>query len=723
MFRVRFHDVPRLTVGGDSRRPRAHRVRVYRTAPRTARLIVMLILSAVASHRLLAQGAPQRDGVSAPQSSDSDWPNYGRDPGGTRYSPLTQITRANVAQLQVAWRFSTGEAGPDYTTERNTSFEATPLVIGGTMYVATPLGRVFALDAATGRERWRYNASVVRVAHFGDFTTRGVSYWVDTHAKRGASCRRRIVFATIDARLIALDAASGAPCQHFGDGGTVDLRVGLHTAPHAFEDYEVTSPPAVVGGMLVVGSAIADNGWTNAVSGEVRGYDARSGVLEWTFDPVPRDQRDPAYATWRGPNAHRTGAANAWSVIVADTTRGLVFVPTSSPSPDYFGGERLGDNRYASSIIALRAATGTVVWSFQTVHHDLWDYDNAAPPALARVRHDGRMIDAVLEATKTGMLFVLDRETGRPIVPVAERAVPASDVPGEIAAPTQPFSRILLSPNALDSSSVFGADSAARSACRAALATLRNDGQFTPPSLEGTLEIPSNIGGAHWGGLAFDPTRQLAIIPVNDIAAVVQLIPRAQYTAIIDTLHDDGGWAYAPMRGTPYGMRRTFLLAPSGVPCSPPPFGELVAANVETGTIAWRVPLGSHAQMAPNRSATAGPSEQAQSSFDTRRLASGASSAPQALGSVNLGGAIVTAGGLAFIAATLDQQFRAFDLETGRELWHAQLPAGGKATPMTYAVGGRQYVAIAAGGDGAYFGKSDQVVVFALPGSRLRRVP
>lgn len=723
MFRVSCHDVPRRAVVGNYHRRHAHVVSFHRGARWIARSIVLLALSSMSGRPLLAQDAPHRDRASAPQASESDWPNYGRDPGGTRYSPLTQISRANVAQLRVAWRFSTGEAGAAYATERNTSFEATPLVVQGIMYVPTPLGRVFALDAATGHERWRFNGSVVRVAHFGDFTTRGVSYWVDAHAKPGASCRRRIVFATIDARLIALDAASGAPCQHFGDGGTVDLRVGLRTAPHAFEEYEVTSPPAVIGGMLVVGSAIADNGWTDAVSGEVRGYDARTGALEWTFDPVPRDRRDPAYASWNGPNAHRTGAANAWSVIVADTTRGLVFVPTSSPSPDYFGGERLGDNRYANSVVALRAATGAVVWSFQTVHHDLWDYDNAAPPALARVRHDGRMIDAVLEATKTGMLFVLDRETGRPIVPVEERAVPASDVPGEVASPTQPFSNILLSPNVFDSSTVFGADSAARSACLAALANLRNDGQFTPPSLRGTLEMPSNIGGAHWGGVAFDPTRQLAIVTVNDIAAVVQLIPRAQYAAIMDTLHDDGGWAYAPMRGTPYGMRRTFLLAPSGVPCSPPPFGELVAANVETGTIAWRVPLGSHAQMAPNRSATVDPSEQTPSSLDTSRFASGASSASRAVGSVNLGGAIATAGGLAFVAAALDKQFRAFDLESGRELWHAQLPAGGKATPMTYAVGGRQYVAIAAGGDGAYFGKSDQVIVFALPDSGVRRAP
>lgn len=683
-----------------------------------ARIFAAVVLVAAATHGLRAQASGPTGPTLPPASMSADWSSYGRDPGGARFSPLAQINRSNVATLRIAWRFSTGEAGPGYATERNTSFEDTPLVVAGTMFVATPLGRVFALDAATGRERWRYNASVVRVAHFGDFTTRGVSYWRDPNARAGAACRTRIVFATIDARLISLDAATGAPCQHFGDGGIVDLRVGLHTPPHEYEEYEVTSPPAVVGGVFVVGSGIADNGWTNAVTGEVRGYDARTGTLKWTFDPVPRTASDPAYDTWHGPDAHRTGAANAWSIIAADTARGMVFLPTSSPSPDYFGGERLGDNRYASSVVALRAATGQLVWSFQTVHHDLWDYDNAAPPALVTITHQGRRIDAVLEATKTGMLFVLDRETGRPIIPVDERPVPASTVPGEVAAQTQPFSRIVLSPMHLDSAMLVGRDSADRASCRAALAKLRYKGPFTPPSLEGTLALPSNIGGAHWGGVAFDPARQLAIVPVNTIAAVVQLIPRAAYTALMDTMRDNGGWEYAPMRGTPYGMRRTFLLAPDGVPCTPPPFGLLVAANVETGTIAWSVPLGAARPLAPNRGAQGAAGAGVNTGVDAQGAANSDSPTPQSLGSVNLGGAIVTGGGLVFIGATLDQELRAFDVENGQELWHAKLPAGAKATPMTYAVHGRQYVAIAAGGDGAYFGKSDEIVVFALPAAR-----
>jgi quinoprotein glucose dehydrogenase len=643
-------------------------------------------------------------------TSDGDWPAYGRDRGGERFSPLAQIDRGNVASLAVAWRFSTGEAGPGYETGRRTSFEATPLVVGGTMYLSTALGRVFALDAATGAERWRFNPGVARVASFGDFTNRGVAYWADPAAARGSSCAARIFIATIDGRLIALDAATGGSCPSFGDGGSIDLRRGLRNAPFEYEEYEVTSPPAVVNGTLVVGSAVADNNRTDAASGEVRAWDARTGAFRWSWDPVPQDSADTAWATWKGAGAHHTGAANAWSVIAADSVRDMVYVPTSSPSPDYYGGERLGNDRYASSIVALHAATGKVAWSFQTVHHDLWDYDNAAPPLLTTIRHDGRDVAVVMQATKSGMLYVLDRATGVPVFPVEERAVPRSTVPGEGASPTQPFSSLPpLSPHRLTADDAFGVDSSDRAACRATIASLRNDGIFTPPSIEGTLVVPSNIGGAHWGGLAFDRTRQLVIVPVNEVAAQVQLLPRA-----VEHSMSEAGWEYAEMRGTPYMMRRRILLSPKGVPCTRPPFGSLVAVSMATGAIAWRVPLGTPRPPAPLPAVQDAIGAQARSGLTS--IGAGAPDAAlAALGSPNLGGAIVTAGGLVFIGATLDQRVRAFDVETGRELWQALLPAGGKATPMTFMANGRQYVAIAAGGDGAIFGKSDQLVVFALP--------
>ncbi len=622
-----------------------------------------------------------------------DWPAYGRDRGGERFSPLKAIDRRNVARLRVAWEYSTGEAR--IPMEQSVSLEATPLVLGGVMYLSTPLGHVVALDPETGKERWVADLEVKPVS-FGDFTTRGVSLWTDPRVRRGTRCAIRVIVATVDARLHALDAADGRRCPDFAKGGSVDLRQGLRNAPFETEEYEVTSPPAIVNGLIVVGSGVADNNRTEAASGEVRAFDARTGQLRWSWDPVPQDSTEPAWRTWTGPAAHRTGAGNAWSVIAVDSARSLVFVPTSSPSPDYFGGERLGENRYANSIVALNAWTGKVVWHFQSVHHDLWDYDNASPPALTTLVRNGNRVPVVLQATKTGQLFVLDRRSGAPVFPVEERPVPASTIPGEQASPTQPFTTVIapLSPHRFSVVDAWGPTPADQAACRAKMETLRNEGIFTPPSLEGTLVMPSNIGGAHWGGVAVDPVRQIVVVPVNRIAAAVQLIPREEYRR---RRNEPGyrlsGSQYTDMRGTPYVVRRELLLGPSGASCTPPPFGALVAIDLSTGARKWEVPLGTFAPDAP--------------------------AATRNWGSPNLGGPIVTAGGLVFIAATLDQRLRAYDIDTGEELWSARLPAGGKATPMTYrGRRGTQYVVIAAGGDGGRFGKSDRVVAFSVSGKR-----
>jgi quinoprotein glucose dehydrogenase len=505
-----------------------------------------------------------------------------------------------------------------------------------------------------------------------------------------------VFVATAQSQLFAIDARDGKPCAAFGRGGSVNLKEGLRIPPFEPAAYSMTSPPAVVNGVVVIGSSIGDNSRPDTASGEVRGYDARTGALKWTWDPIPQDPGDPAYGEWRGAMAHRSGAANAWTVLSADPDRDLVFVPTGSAAPDYYGALRLGDNRYSNSIVALKASNGRVVWSFQTVHHDLWDYDNASPPAFVTLARDGARVPAVLQANKAAMLFVLNGETGRPIFPVEERPVPASAIPLEEASRTQPFTTVTppLSPQRFGVDDVWGVSEEDRAACRAALAGLRNEGVFTPPSVQGTLVMPSNIGGAHWGGVAVDPIRQIAVIPVNRIAATVQLIPReafdlAKTRAEEQRLGDD--YEYNFMRGTPYIMRRRMLLAPSRLPCTPPPFGALVAISLKTGGRLWDVPLGS-------MSAILGPEAAAKMSPDW--------------GSPNLGGPIVTAGGVVFIGAALDRSLHAFDIETGRELWRGALPESGKATPMTYRLAsGEQFVAIAVGGGGAW-GVGDHVVAF-----------
>ena len=627
-----------------------------------------------------------------------DWSANGRDLQGTRYSPAAEITRQNVSRLAVAWTYRTGETDARFKTAKPTAFEATPLVVDETMYLGTPLGRVIALDPATGRERWVFDPRIERAVRYGDFASRGVSTWLDESAPAGAVCRRRIFVATAQSQLFALDARNGRPCAGFGRNGMVDLKAGLRIPPFEPDAYSMTSPPLVVNGVVITGSSVADNSRPNPASGEVRGYDGRTGTLKWTWDPIPQDPNDPAYNEWRGAMAQHSGAANAWSVLAADRERDLVFVPTGSAAPDYYGVLRLGNNRYANSIVALRASTGKLVWAFQTVHHDLWDYDNASPPALVTITAHDAPVAAVVQATKTGMLFVLNRETGRPIFPVEERPVPSSDIPGEQAAGTQPFTAVTppLSPHRFSADSIWGTTDADRAACHAAIDGLRNEGVFTPPSTQGTLVMPSNIGGAHWGGVAVDPIRQIAVVPVNRVAAVVQLISREGFDhegAMAEDKRLGRDYEYNGMWGTPYVMRRRILLSPSGLPCTPPPFGTLVAIDLKAGGRLWEVPLGSPTRLLPPDQAAKIPAE---------------------WGSPSLGGPIVTAGGVVFIGAALDRWLHAYDIETGRELWRGPLPESGKATPMSYRLAsGQQYVVIAVGGGGAW-GAGDYVVAFTL---------
>ena len=449
-------------------------VRSHRSWMQRSLFLVMLILIPLADQR--APAAPAGGPV-------ADWPAYGNDAGGARYSPLTQITRDNVSRLTVAWTYRTGDVsdGSDLKSGSKsagpTAFEATPILADDTLYVCTPFNRVIALDPETGRERWVYDPKInLSIKYANQAICRGVSTWLDAQRSATQPCRRRIFMGTNDARLIAVDAATGHPCADFGTDGQVDLTVGVGPLQiGAYQEYQVTSPPAVVDDLVVVGSAISDNQRIDAPSGVVRAYDTRSGRLRWKWDPLPPGVNTPAGAVPDGPNPVHLGTANAWSILSVDPDRHLVFVPTGNTSPDFYGGERHGSDFYSSSTVALRAATGEVVWHFQTVHHDLWDYDVPAQPTLVTVRRNGVDIPAVAQATKMGHVFLLNRDTGEPLFPVEERPVPQNGVPGEELSPTQPFPTAPppLVPERLSPDDAWGLTPFDRAACRKRIAQYR----------------------------------------------------------------------------------------------------------------------------------------------------------------------------------------------------------------------------------------------------------
>lgn len=621
----------------------------------------------------------------------NDWPAYGRDAGGSRYSPLDQINRSNVGKLAVAWTYRTGAEEVKAVSTKNAAFESTPILVDGLLYLSTPYNRVIALNPATGKEAWVYDPQVAGNHGYSELTSRGVSAWPAPGDNR--KLMRRIFVATIDARLIALDAVTGNVIDGFGEKGQVDLSRDVRMVERG--NYQVTSPPAVIGDMIIVGSSIGDNRGVELERGVVRAYDALTGKQKWRWDPIPADLKDPAHKTWAGESSIKTGAANAWSIISADPARDLVFIPTGSPSPDFFGGERKGDNRYANSVVALKASTGKLIWHFQVVHHDIWDYDVASQPMLIDVKRGGRTIPAVAVGTKMGLLFVLDRRNGKPVFPVEERPVPQSNIPGEQSSATQPFPTLPkpLIPHQLKPEQAWGLNEKDRDACQAKIASLRNEGIYTPPSLEGTLAIPGNVGGMNWSGMSFDAGRNLLITNTNNLPFVVKLIPRDDFAKA-----REAGQAnrlrgeFARQTGTPYAMYREPLMSPSGTPCVPPPWGSLSAVDLSTGEIRWQTPLGKIPALA--------------------LIGEKASE----LGSINLGGSFTSAGGLVFIAAAMDDKLRAFDVETGKTLWEGQLQASAQAAPMTYAVDGKQFVVICAGGHGKLGTKrGDYVTAFALP--------
>ena len=665
--------------------------------------------------------ATAEDGLGVP---DGEWPAYGRTVHGQRYSPLAQIDPANVGGLEVAWHYRTGDLRQAGDPEE-TTFEVTPLKIGERLFLCTPHQNVIALDPTSGEELWRYDPQIRDSLALQHLTCRGLAYasaeavpaasaggWAEAQmparlaaareavpdlpvaardAERLTDCGARLFMPTADGRVIALDPETGAVCGNFGDGsGQINLWANMpNPRPGA---YYSTSPPVVANGVLVVGGTVLDNVSVNEQSGVIRGYDLGSGALIWDWDPGAPERRGLIPPDGR----YTANSPNSWSIMSADPALGLVYVPLGNQPPDQFGGNRSElVERYSSSVVALDAASGALRWHFQTVHHDLWDYDVPSQPSLADLEIDGRRVPALLQPTKQGGIYVLDRRTGEPLLPVEEVPVPQGAVEGDRAAETQPVSALSYLPPPLDGGDMWGITLFDQLACRILFRQLRYDGAYTPPSLEGTLVYPGNFGVFNWGGIALDPARQVVFATPSYLAFVSQLVPREDD----ETLYVQGGNrpegslpALNENFGAPYAVKLSAFVSPLGIPCQQPPWGFVSLADATTGEILWMHKNGTVRDLTPLP-------------------------LPFAMGVPDLGGPIVTGGGVAFMSGTLDYYVRAFDLATGEELWSDRLPAGGQSTPMTYeGADGRQYLLVVAGGHGSLGTQAgDDVIAYALP--------
>lgn len=623
--------------------------------------------------------------------------HYGGDLGGSQFSPLSQITPNNIAALEPAWTARTGDLGADFPNKGH-SFQAHPLYWEGLVFVSTSSNVVIAVDAANGTELWRFDPQLPRDIGYSESASRGVSFWQG----EAPDCAARVYIGTLVGQLHALDAQTGAPCTDFGAAGTVDLNEAATPLAAAADgkrnatspgDYAITSPPVVVGDRLIVGSAVGDNRAVASERGIVTALDARSGRVLWRWDPIPRKPADAMYPEWAANAPVVTGSANAWAPLSADPDLGLVYVPTGSASPDFYGGARLGDNRYANSVVALDIATGDVAWHQQLVHHDVWDYDTPAQPTLANLSLGSTSIAALLIVTKTGMLFAFDRRDGTPLYPISERTVPTSDIPGEQLSATQPFSSVpaIADQRALGPEDAFGLVLFDEWSCERILESYRSEGIFTPPSLTGSIQNPGWAGGANWGGVAVDAERRIAVVAVNQIPGLVRLIKTAELEAV-RAAEDLDDWQITVMHGTPYTMARRMFLSPLGLPCVKPPWGKLVAIDLTDGSILWDQPLGTIADLAP-------------------------APVPNFEWGVPLmGGALLTRSGLLVIGAAAEHVLRIFDTRKGTLLRTIDLPAAAMSVPMSYEHAGAQYLLVTAGGHSAMgLTPGDYLLSFRLP--------
>ena len=609
------------------------------------------------------------------------WDSFHGQLNAQKYSPLTQITADNVNKLTKVWEFHTGDVSDGKGDTPATVWSATPIFANDTLYIGTPFDRLIALDPGTGKEKWHYDTKSSRKALTQPvLKNRGVSYWQAKNPVKGEACQKMVYMGTVDGKLFALDADSGKPCSGFADNGVLDLN--QWNTVNAKYPLSVLQPPTVVGNHLLVGWAGKDWAYAEAPPGTVFSVNAQTGKLEWTFEAIPAEIRK------------RTGTANVWTDMSADEDNGLVYLPVSSPSPNYWGGNRVDAIPLGTSTTALDINTGKVVWSRQWVHHDVWDYDINSAPTLMDITVDGKQIPALVQATKQGFLFVVNRLTGEDVWPIEERPVPQGDgsVQGEVLSPTQPFPT---KPAPLLDQSIKPeiwklADIVGGGQCSRLWDNLTYEGMYTPPTTkgEGTLTYPDSAGGVQWGGVAFDPQKQIAIVNTSHIVQYVKLYSREDYdNADKDSGNESG---FAPQEGAPYGMRLLVASNWLGMPCWQPPFGEIVAIDMHTGDVKWRRPVGASQQYG----------------FFM----------PESWGSPTIGGPAVTAGGVIFIGASMDAKVRAYSVESGEELWSDQAEAPAVANPSVYEYKGRQYVAFVAGGNTILKDQvGDQVVVYALP--------
>ncbi|MBX4908226.1 MULTISPECIES: glucose/quinate/shikimate family membrane-bound PQQ-dependent dehydrogenase [Rhizobium] len=617
---------------------------------------------------------------------DGEWHQYGRTPFGQRYSPLDQINVENVSTLKEAWRYQTGDVKrPEDISE--TTYQVTPLKVKDTLYLCTPHNWAIALDAKTGKEKWKYDANSGMNPNRQHQTCRGVTYYADPDVAAGQPCAERVYLPTSDARLIALDAADGKICTSFADQGVLHLETGMRFNPAGY--YYSTSPPVAVAGKIIVGGAVNDNYSTEEQSGVIRAFDVRTGALIWNWDSGNPDVTTPI----ADGQTYTTNSPNSWSVFSVDEALGMVYIPLGNQVPDQIGIGR-SDNveKFSSSIVALDIASGQLRWVRQTVHHDLWDMDVPAQPALIDLtKPDGSVVPALVGPTKQGDLYVLDRRSGEPIIPVKEIPAPGGAVTGDHTSPTQPISDLTFSPEPLKEKDMWGVSLFDQLLCRIDFHRYRYEGRYTPPSLGGTIVYPGNFGTFNWGSVAVDPERQIMFGMPTYLAFTSRLVPAAD---IPPRGQDEKGSEQGLNRndGAPYGVFMGPFLGPMQIPCQAPPWGYVAGVDLRTGKIAYMHKNGTVHDMTPLP-------------------------LPFKVGVPGIGGPMLTKGGVAFLGAAVDNYLRAYDVTNGRELWRARLPAGGQATPMTYTTDdNKQYVVMVAGGHGSVGTKpGDYVIAYTLP--------